>query len=202
MARHRVQSRKEQGFRLRSMYRSLGLDRGQAAKVLHVSTRTLHNWESGSTSIPGAAYKLLRLLCGMELPGRDWQGWSFNRGTLWSPEGHGFTGKDFAWLSMTIRQARLFPVVYREASRLRLELIAERRAYVERLVDQRPDVLDAIVDLVMATGRQPGPSGPGGKRSAPGPEGRGGTVTLPERFTGETWKRVLPPSEEASDVPR
>lgn len=28
-------------------------------------------------------------------------------------------------------------------------------------------------------------SGPGGKRSAPGPEARGGTVTLPERLTGE-----------------
>lgn len=189
------------------MYRSLGLDRGQAAKLLHVTTRTLHNWESGSTSIPGATYKLLRLLCGMELPGRDWEGWSFNRGTLWSPEGHGFTGKDFAWLSLTVRQARLFPVVYREANRLRRELIAERRAYVERLVDRRPEVLDAIVDLVMATGRDPGlqlaAETAGGKRSAPaGSAASGGTVTPPERLTGDPWPSVLPDGEEVLDVPR
>lgn len=56
-------------LRFRAMYRSLGLDRPGCAKLLHITERTLHNWESGKHDIPYAAYRLLRLLNRMELPG-------------------------------------------------------------------------------------------------------------------------------------
>lgn len=57
----RQQTRKEQGARMRSMYLSLGMNRAACAKFLHVTERTLHNWESGQHAIPYTAYKLLRL---------------------------------------------------------------------------------------------------------------------------------------------
>jgi DNA-binding transcriptional regulator YiaG len=68
--------------RFKSMYRQMGLDRPAAAKLLHVSERTLHNWESGVHEIPYTAYKLLRLLSYSELPGA-WSGWHIAVGRLW-----------------------------------------------------------------------------------------------------------------------
>lgn len=121
-----MRTRMEQGRKLRSMYRELGHDRTSAAKFFRITPRTLFNWEAGRTSIPFAAFKLLRLMLRSELPGKDWQGWCFNQGTLWSPEGHGYTPRDFGWLSLTIRQARLFSVLYRERCALQLELRAAK----------------------------------------------------------------------------
>ena len=72
------------------MCRQLGYTRAAAAKALQVSERTLHNWVSGKTAVPYAAYKLLRVLCFHEIPFKTWQGWHFTGGKLWSPEGHGF----------------------------------------------------------------------------------------------------------------
>ena len=76
----------EQGRKLRSMYRELGHDRTSAAKFFRITPRTLFNWEAGRTAIPFAVFKLLRLMLRSELPGKDWDGWCFNQGTLWSPE--------------------------------------------------------------------------------------------------------------------
>ena len=45
---HRV----DVGRRLRSMYRNLGMDLSSCAKFLHVTERTLRNWESGKHDIP------------------------------------------------------------------------------------------------------------------------------------------------------
>lgn len=125
---HRLETRIEQGRELRGLYRELGHTRTSIAKFLRVTPRTLFNWETGRTAIPVATLKLLRLLRRSELPGKEWQGWSFSRGTLWSPEGHGFKAADFAWLSATIRRARLFGVLYREREQLRVELV---RAHVQ-----------------------------------------------------------------------
>lgn len=135
------------------MYRELGHDRASIAKFFRVTPRTLANWESGCTAIPFAAFKLLRLMLRSELPGKDWDGWCFNRGTLWSPEGHGFTGRDFAWLSLTIRQARLFPVLYRERS----ALLRELRAAKLEAADAQARAVAAeghlgLVDLAVAGG--------------------------------------------------
>lgn len=123
------------------MYRQLGHDRRSAAKFFRVTPRTMLNWEAGRTAIPFPAFKLLRLMLRSELPGKDWQGWCFNQGTLWSPEGHGYTPRDFGWLSQTIRQARLFSVLYRERCALRLELQA---AKVEAAQPRRPRLLPRV----------------------------------------------------------
>ena len=99
----------------------------QAAKVLHVTERTLHNWESGATRIPYSAYKLMRILRGCELPllagprELSWRGWYFQGGKLISPEGRAFVGSDFAWLSLLVERARLgwkrcLPPMHRGAS--------------------------------------------------------------------------------------
>ena len=90
----RQQTRKEQGARMRSMYLSLGMNRAACAKFLHVTERTLHNWESGQHAIPYTAYKLLRLHASYELPGKAWHGWLLHSGKLWTPEGHGLTPAD------------------------------------------------------------------------------------------------------------
>ena len=80
-----VQSRVEQGRKLRAMYRSLGWSRADCAKFLHVTERCLHNWERGRHAIPFAAFRLLRISCYMELPGKDWDGWHLSGGKLWTP---------------------------------------------------------------------------------------------------------------------
>ncbi len=90
------------------MYRNLGLDLPGCAKLLHVTERTLHNWESGKHDIPFAAYKLLRLLNRMELPGDSWAGWCFHGGKLWTPEGRSFVGTDGSWWSVLVRRAAMF----------------------------------------------------------------------------------------------
>ena len=82
------------------------MDLPACAKYLHVTQRTLHNWESGKHDIPYAAYKLLRLLNHMELPGQAWQGWCFVGGKLISPEGRSFEGKDSNWWGLLLMRAR------------------------------------------------------------------------------------------------
>lgn len=87
------------------MYRNLGMDLAACAKFLHVTERTLRNWESGKHDIPYAAYRLLRLTNRMELPGDSWAGWGFYGGKLVSPEGRVFVGTDSSWWSLLIRRA-------------------------------------------------------------------------------------------------
>ncbi|MDZ7921134.1 VC1465 family Xer recombination activation factor [Rhodoferax sp.] len=103
------------------MYRQMGLDRTAAAKLLHVSERTLHNWETGVHEIPYSAYKLLRLLGHTELPGA-WSGWHIAAGQLWSPEGHGFKPADSSWWSALCRRAALFHELARENQQLKQRL--------------------------------------------------------------------------------
>lgn len=105
--------------RFKSMYRQMGLDRPAAAKLLRVSERTLHNWETGVHEIPYSAYKLLRLLSYTELPGA-WSGWHIAVGRLWSPEGHAFKPADSSWWSLLCRRAAGFDALYKENARLRL----------------------------------------------------------------------------------
>ena len=97
------------------------------AEFLHVTVRTVRNWESGKHDIPFSAYKVLRLMTGMDIPGPTWAGWCFHSGKLWSPEGHGFDGRDCADWGLLIRQARSFPVMSRRVSQLEAAL-AEKEA--------------------------------------------------------------------------
>jgi len=90
------------------MYQSLGMDLAACAKYLHVTERTLHNWLSGKHDIPFVAYKLLRLLNRMDLPGQAWDGWCFRSGKLWSPEGRSFDPVDASWWGLLVRRAHAF----------------------------------------------------------------------------------------------
>lgn len=124
MPRHVRQTRIEQGRKLRAMYRSLGLSRAQCAQFLHVSLRTLHNWESGTHAIPFAAFKLLRIHCHMELPGAAWRGWSLSRGKLCTPEGHELDPRDAAWWSLLVRRAETGVRAITALTRLRESIAA------------------------------------------------------------------------------
>lgn len=115
-------TRMELAQRFEAMYRSLGLDLPGCAKFLHVTERTLHNWASGKHEIPYATFKLLRLMNGLELPGKSWVGWKFQGGKLWSPEGRSFEGTDGSWWSLLVRQARLFPVLSARLGQLESKL--------------------------------------------------------------------------------
>jgi hypothetical protein len=106
------------------MYRGLGLSRADCAKFLHVTERTLHNWESGRHDIPFAAYKLLRLSCGIDLPGASWAGWSISGGMLWTPEGFGLDPRDAAWWSLLVRRAQTGSQALRDLARLKRQLAA------------------------------------------------------------------------------
>jgi hypothetical protein len=113
------------------MYRSLGMDTAACAQFLHVTERTLHNWESGKHDIPFAAYKLLRLLNRMELPGKAWEGWCFHHGTLYSPEGHPFVGSDSSWWSLLIRRANMFGEMSRKLKEATAAVEAGRAAMAQ-----------------------------------------------------------------------
>ena len=119
MRRHDQETRIQLGLRLRIMYRNLGLSRADCAKFLHVTERTLHNWESGRHDIPFAAYKLLRFISGHELPGASWAGWSISGGKLWTPEGYGLDLKDAAWWSLLVRRAETGVQALGELARLK-----------------------------------------------------------------------------------
>lgn len=54
-----------------------GFSKKEAADMFHVTYRTWHNWESGRVQVPYAAFKLLRILTGYELPGEAWRGFWF-----------------------------------------------------------------------------------------------------------------------------
>ena len=58
------------------------------------------------------AFKLLRLLRYMELPGKSWNGWHFSRGMLVTPEGRTIAGHEGAWWSLLVGQARGFRALY------------------------------------------------------------------------------------------
>lgn len=101
------------------MYRSLGWSRADCAKFLHVSEGCVHNWERGRHAIPYAAYRLLRLHIGYELPGRDWDGWSISRGKLCTPEGHHLSPLDAKWWHLLVRRAETGYAALRELSRMK-----------------------------------------------------------------------------------
>jgi len=113
----------EQAKRFRSMLASFGLPHPEAAKLLHVSLRTLQNWLSGRHEVPYTAYKLVRLLRYMELPGKGWDGWYFSGGVLVTPEGRIISPGDGSWWSLLVRQARCFQAAYQRSGQLERALM-------------------------------------------------------------------------------
>jgi len=95
-----------------------GLTRRQVADMLRVSLRSVQYWEAGHTPMPYAAFRLLRIMTGYELPG-DWQGWMLLRNQLISPDGTIFTSSDLYPLSWMIDKARMWEKDYDRRSRQR-----------------------------------------------------------------------------------
>ena len=100
------QTREILSARLKIMLADLGLTAETAAQMLHVTPRTVRYWISGKVLVPYAAYRLLRILTGAELPANGWDGWHMHSGKLWTPEGHGFIPSDSSWWGLMVRQDR------------------------------------------------------------------------------------------------
>lgn len=195
-----------QGRELRALYRRAGFKRLDLAKFLQISERTIYAWEAGTTRVPVAVVKLLRLLTRQELPGKTWAGWVFHSDTLWSPEGHGFTGKDFAWLSLTCRRSDMFDVLYRERNELRAKLTEARRQLAQAeeeaiTAEGRAGVLELAIWGVQLRERHGSPTtgGPAGGAARHQGETRSwqgdGHVTRSQILTGETKLPNLPHGE-------
>lgn len=94
-----------------------GLDIAQAAQMLNVTAKTLRNWENGSSSIPYAAFRLMRLFGGHSLVDKAWEGWSLSKGVLYSPVGRAFEPYHLTYLSNYLWMAQQW-LKEREAARL------------------------------------------------------------------------------------
>jgi len=151
--RNSRQTRMLLASRLKVMLADLGLTPDSAAQALHVTPRTVRYWISGKTLVPYAAYRLLRILAGAELPSPGWDGWHMHSGKLWSPEGYGFLPSDSSWWGLLVRKARLFKEMYDRETQL---------AYLMARAGRAPAVGD------------PSPPGSGSGRMASYPTGSAG----------------------------
>lgn len=147
--------------RLKVMLADLGLTPDAAAQALHVTPRTVRHWIAGKTLVPYAAYRLLRLQTGAELPCPGWDGWHMHSGKLWSPEGHGFGPTDSGWWGLLVRKARLFGQLYERDRQLGTLLLRAGRAQADGSEGAPP-----------AGERH-------GQRLAPGPTGNAGRAAQP-----------------------
>lgn len=101
----------------RDLRRQAGMTRLEAAKALDVTGRTIQNWETGGARIPWMAYRMLRILRGFALPGKDWEGWTIDRDMLYAPNGHRFNAGELQHLEQVFGMARLWQKIYAEKCR-------------------------------------------------------------------------------------
>jgi hypothetical protein len=104
------------------MRQSLSLSRPATVKLLHVTLRTLHNWETGKVRIPYAAFKLVRLFSSYEIFHPIWKDWRIVGSRLVTPEGHSLEAGNFHWLSLMARKAEAFNKVNQQLRELTLTL--------------------------------------------------------------------------------
>lgn len=148
------------------------LTREKAAALLRVSERTVRNWEQQRTAIPYAAYRLLAIEAGYQLPGDAWRGFQLRGDTIWSPEGKAFSAHDLAWWSLTCALARdrlgLAPQPQAAANQSEPEATAQPpRAADRREVPQRLGRADG--PLLQSRSLRPHQRGAEGPRSAVSP---------------------------------
>lgn len=109
-ARQRTASRRRwiepQDFQ--SLRRHSGLTRHAAAVALDVTARTIQNWETGGARIPWMAFRMLRILQGYALPGKDWEGWTVRGRELISPTGYSFDAYYLDQVQWVFAEARLW----------------------------------------------------------------------------------------------
>lgn len=86
--------------------RRAGLDVVAAADMLAVTERTIRNWENGTSAIPYAAFRVVRLAAGYQLMGDEWEGWTLWRGRLWTPENRGFAPHELRYIANYLWMAR------------------------------------------------------------------------------------------------
>jgi DNA-binding transcriptional regulator YiaG len=110
--------------RFRVLCADSGLSIDEAAKLLHVTPRTVRYWFSGQSAVPYAAYRLVRVLRWWELPQKGFEGWCMHSGRLWTPEGHPIAPEDGGWWSLLVRQARCFRTLYQRSGDFERALMA------------------------------------------------------------------------------
>jgi transcriptional regulator with XRE-family HTH domain len=92
------------------------LSQKNVATLLHVTRKTVENWESGQTTIPYAAFKLLRIMTNYELPGKEWEGWSIRGGALFNPSGRQYQSHELFYIGNIFQMARYW-IADREKAR-------------------------------------------------------------------------------------
>jgi len=106
--RSKVRSRYVDPEKFYLVRRCGGLKHEEVALLLGVTVKTVGNWEAGRNRIPYAAFKLLKVLTGYELPGDGWEGWSLGGNTLYSPDGRAFQAWELMQLEFVFTMARLW----------------------------------------------------------------------------------------------
>lgn len=96
--------------------RRAGLTTVQAAEMLDVTERTIRNWENGTSDIPYAAFRVVRLAGGYALAGKGWEGWTFSHGKLWTPENRSFEPHELRYVANYLSMARIWICDRRNAS--------------------------------------------------------------------------------------
>jgi len=109
------------------------LTQKQAADMLHVTSRTIHNWETGKVKIPYSVFRLLRISTGFELPGAAWRGWKLLDDALWSPDNKKYAAADLSYLSLTFAMARQFRLDTAKRHAQRAARSAQRRGLTHTL---------------------------------------------------------------------
>lgn len=82
------------------------LTQENASEMLHVTLKTIQNWEKGRVAIPYSAFKLLKVLSHYELPMDGWQGWSMGNGRIYSPKGRSFLPYELSHIGNYFQMAR------------------------------------------------------------------------------------------------
>lgn len=98
-----------------------GLTRRQVAEALNVTVRTIQNWETGGARIPWMAYRMLRILRGYALPGKDWEGWTISGDLLIPPVGRPLDAANLLYLGAVFAQAKLWRQMYARSGRAKTE---------------------------------------------------------------------------------
>ena len=86
--------------------RRAGLGVVEVADMLDVTERTIRNWENGTSAIPYAAFRVVRLAGGHQLVGKEWDGWMLWNGKLWTPENRGFEPHELRYVANYLWMAR------------------------------------------------------------------------------------------------
>lgn len=142
--------RLDRARRFRQDRSQLRLTHLSCSELLHVSVRTVQNWEAGRTRIPHASFKLLRMLAsGRYLASDAWTNFQVRGDVLHTPEGHTFPAADLAWWSLAIRQAEAFRSIMRE-QRSERHGNASQGSDAGRQASMEPVVLAGVATSLLA----------------------------------------------------